>query len=158
MAQERAPSSVAERRCPNCGTRVARNAESCFMCGYDLRKQPQRGRRISWVDVVLVVLTIALVIALQAPGLANANPGLFVGIVGAALMVAPIALAVEGTPPPLDGRAIGGFVYLTLIATALAYAAWFHGLQQLSAGTVGLIGLLTGWPELNEFKHTSIPN
>ncbi len=63
-------------------------------------------------------------------------------LTGGALMVAPIALAVEGTPPPLDGRAIGGFVYLTLIATALAYAAWFHGLQQLSAGTVGLIGLL----------------
>lgn len=62
MAQERAPSSVAERRCPNCGTRVARNAESCFMCGYDLRKQPQRGRRISWVDVLLVVAVLGVLI------------------------------------------------------------------------------------------------
>ena len=62
MAQERAPSSVAERRCPNCGTRVARNAESCFMCGYDLRKQPQRGRRISWVDVVLVLAVLAVLV------------------------------------------------------------------------------------------------
>ena len=34
------------------------------------------------------MVLVALVIALQAPGLANANPGLFVGIVGAALMMA----------------------------------------------------------------------
>ncbi|MFS8477675.1 MAG: DMT family transporter [Micromonosporaceae bacterium] len=29
-----------------------------------------------------------------------------------------------------------------LVATALAFAAWFTGLRHLSAGTVGLIGLL----------------
>lgn len=62
MAQDRAPSNVAERRCPNCGTRVARSAESCFMCGYDLRKQPQRGRRISWIDALLVLAVLAVLI------------------------------------------------------------------------------------------------
>jgi probable blue pigment (indigoidine) exporter len=29
-----------------------------------------------------------------------------------------------------------------VVATALAFAAWFAGLRHLSAGTVGLIGLL----------------
>ena len=32
------------------------------MCGYDLRKQPQRGRRISWVDVVLVLAVLAVLV------------------------------------------------------------------------------------------------
>jgi probable blue pigment (indigoidine) exporter len=34
------------------------------------------------------------------------------------------------------------FGYVTVVATALAFAAWFTGLRHLSAGTVGLIGLL----------------
>lgn len=62
-------------------------------------------------------------------------------IAGGAVLL-PIAVAVEGVPPALDGRAIVGFGYVTVIATALAFAAWFTGLRHLSAGTVGLIGLL----------------
>jgi probable blue pigment (indigoidine) exporter len=58
------------------------------------------------------------------------------------LVLLPVAVAVEGPPPALDGPALVGFGYLTLVATALAFAAWFHGLRRLSAGTVGLIGLL----------------
>jgi probable blue pigment (indigoidine) exporter len=42
----------------------------------------------------------------------------------------------------LDGRAFGGFAYVGLVATALAFTAWFTGLRHLSAATVGLIGLL----------------
>ncbi len=62
MAQDRVTPGVAERRCPNCGTRVARNAESCFMCGYDLRNQPQNRRRISWIDALLVVAVLAVLV------------------------------------------------------------------------------------------------
>lgn len=62
MAQERITPGVAERRCPNCGTRVARNAESCFMCGYDLRNQAQGRRRFSWIDVLLVVAVLAVLV------------------------------------------------------------------------------------------------
>jgi probable blue pigment (indigoidine) exporter len=58
------------------------------------------------------------------------------------LVLLPVAVAVEGPPPALDGPALVGFGYLTLVATALAFAAWFNGLRRLSAGTVGLIGLL----------------
>ena len=48
----------------------------------------------------------------------------------------------EGAPPALDGAALGGFAYVGLVATALAFTAWFTGLRHLSAATVGLIGLL----------------
>ena len=62
MAQERITPGVSERRCPNCGTRVARTAESCFMCGYDLRNQPQKRRRLSLVDALLVLAVLAVLI------------------------------------------------------------------------------------------------
>ncbi|TDQ03434.1 MULTISPECIES: EamA family transporter [unclassified Leifsonia] len=58
------------------------------------------------------------------------------------LLVLPVAVIVEGTPPALDGAAIAGFAYVTVVATALAFVAWFAGLRHLPAGTVGLIGLL----------------
>jgi probable blue pigment (indigoidine) exporter len=62
-------------------------------------------------------------------------------VAGGALLL-PIAMVVEGAPPALNGRAIGGFAYLVVIATGLAYAMWFRGLQRMEAGTVALIGLL----------------
>ncbi|NHN55732.1 EamA family transporter [Calidifontibacter sp. DB0510] len=58
------------------------------------------------------------------------------------LMVAPVALATEGLPPVMPTSAVVAFGYLILIATALAYWAWFHGLRALPAGTVGIVGLL----------------
>ena len=62
-------------------------------------------------------------------------------IAGGVLLV-PVAVAVEGAPPRLDGVAVAGFGYVTVIATAVAFVAWFTGLRRLSAGTVGLVGLL----------------
>lgn len=63
-------------------------------------------------------------------------------LIAGALLLAPAAVLVEGAPPALDGTAVLGFAYVTLIATALAFWAWFEGLRRLDAGTVGLIGLL----------------
>ncbi|AWB86908.1 EamA family transporter [Mycetocola zhujimingii] len=63
-------------------------------------------------------------------------------LIAGGLVILPLAVIVEGGPPQLDPPAILGFLYLTLVATALAYVAWFSGLRHLSAGTVGLIGLL----------------
>ncbi|WP_339134105.1 EamA family transporter [Streptomyces sp. f51] len=54
----------------------------------------------------------------------------------------PVAAVVEGAPPALPGPTLLAFGYVTLIATALAFAAWFTGLRHLPTGTVGLIGLL----------------
>lgn len=63
-------------------------------------------------------------------------------LVGGGMLLLPFALLVEGAPPPLDPPAIVAFGYVTVVATALAFVAWFTGLRQLPAGTVGLIGLL----------------
>lgn len=61
MAQERVSKPIAERRCPNCGTRIARDAESCFMCGYDLRHEPRRRRQVSWIDALLVLAVLIVI-------------------------------------------------------------------------------------------------
>ncbi|WP_296603738.1 EamA family transporter [Nocardioides sp.] len=63
-------------------------------------------------------------------------------LVAGGLVLLPVALVVEGAPPPLDLRAVGGFVYLGLIATVVANALWFQGLRQLPAAAVSLVGLL----------------
>jgi probable blue pigment (indigoidine) exporter len=63
-------------------------------------------------------------------------------LVGGSLVLIPAAVLVEGAPPALTPSSALGFAYLTLIATALAYVAWFAGLRQLSPGVVGVVGLL----------------
>ncbi|MER6170364.1 EamA family transporter [Streptosporangium sp. NPDC001681] len=63
-------------------------------------------------------------------------------LIAGGVVLLPFAVAVEGSPPSLDGPEILGFGYLSVIATALAFVAWFAGLRHLSAGTVGLVGLL----------------
>jgi probable blue pigment (indigoidine) exporter len=63
-------------------------------------------------------------------------------LIAGGLVLIPVAVIFEGAPPHLDLPAIGGFAYVGLVATALAFTAWFAGLRHLSAATVGLIGLL----------------
>jgi len=63
-------------------------------------------------------------------------------LIAGGVVLVPVAVAVEGPPPALSGPAMLGFGYVAVVATALAFAAWFAGLRHLSAGTVGLVGLL----------------
>jgi probable blue pigment (indigoidine) exporter len=63
-------------------------------------------------------------------------------LIAGARLLAVAAVAFEGAPPPVDATAALGFLYVSLVATALAFACWFGGLRHLDAGTVGLIGLL----------------
>jgi len=58
------------------------------------------------------------------------------------LMLLPVALAVEGLPDSVGGRALGGFAYLAIANTALAYALWFRGIEHLSATAVSFLLLL----------------
>lgn len=62
-------------------------------------------------------------------------------VAGGLLLLVPAAL-VEGAPPALDVQAALGFTYVTVVATAVAFVAWFGGLSHLPASTVGLVGLL----------------
>lgn len=58
------------------------------------------------------------------------------------IVLLPVALLVEGAPPPIDLPAAAGFLWLGVVGTALAYVCWFHGLTHMPAGAVSLIGLV----------------
>ncbi|MEV6371269.1 EamA family transporter [Micromonospora musae] len=59
------------------------------------------------------------------------------------LLLAPIALAVEGPPPVPDASALGGYAWLSIIGTAVAYALWFQGLGRLPVTAVSFLALLS---------------
>jgi probable blue pigment (indigoidine) exporter len=63
-------------------------------------------------------------------------------LVAGGLALAPVAFLVEGAPPALDLRGVGGYAYLGIVGTGLAYVAWFTGVRRLGAGTTALIGLV----------------
>lgn len=63
-------------------------------------------------------------------------------LLGGSIVLLPVAVLIEGAPPALTAPSALGFAYLTLVATALAYVAWFSGLRRLSPGVVGVVGLL----------------
>jgi len=105
MAQERVNTSAAERRCPNCGTRVARDAESCFMCGSDLRRESKRRRQISWLDALLVLAVLMVLVFWWQAGSRQANqvqvtPTVAAGIPNEQIPFVPFTPT--PTPPPAN--------------------------------------------------------
>jgi probable blue pigment (indigoidine) exporter len=73
------------------------------------------------------------------------------------LVLLPVALLAEGPPPALSPSALGGFAYLSLVGSALAYTLWFRGLERLPAASVSLLGQLSpvvaaalGWAVLRQ--------
>lgn len=73
------------------------------------------------------------------------------------LLIAPLAFLVEGAPPALDAAAAGGYGYLALANTAVAYWLWFRGIGRLTATQVTFLGPLSpltaavvGWAALGE--------
>ncbi|HLR93997.1 MAG TPA: EamA family transporter [Jiangellaceae bacterium] len=73
------------------------------------------------------------------------------------VLLAPLALVIEGSPPTLDLAALGGYTYLAVIGTLLAYALWFQGLARLPVAGVSFLGLLSpamatflGWVALGQ--------
>ncbi|WP_395570725.1 EamA family transporter [Streptomyces sp. BK79] len=73
------------------------------------------------------------------------------------LLIAPLALLAEGAPPALDGPAAGGYLYLALANTAVAYWLWFRGIGRLSAAQATflvplspLTAAVLGWAALGQ--------
>ncbi|MFC9662528.1 EamA family transporter [Nocardia sp. NPDC127606] len=73
------------------------------------------------------------------------------------LFIVPPALLIEGAPPALDGEAVGGYLYLGIIGTALAYWLWVRGISRVAATSVSFLGLLSpvsaaviGWIALGQ--------
>ncbi|MFJ4717131.1 EamA family transporter [Streptomyces sp. NPDC088785] len=78
-------------------------------------------------------------------------------LVAGGLLIAPLALLVEGAPPALDGRALTGYAYLALANTAVAYWLWFRGIGRLGATRATFLGPLSpltaaviGWAVLGQ--------
>lgn len=73
------------------------------------------------------------------------------------LFLLPFALLVEGAPPHLSIEAFGGYAWLGLVGTLLAYALWFRGIGELPVVAVSFLALLSpivattiGWAVLDE--------
>jgi probable blue pigment (indigoidine) exporter len=73
------------------------------------------------------------------------------------LVVAPLALIVEGTPPVPTSRNLLGFAIIGIAGTAAAYALWFRGIRMLPAPSLSFLGLLSpivatilGWATLGQ--------
>lgn len=73
------------------------------------------------------------------------------------LLLLPLALLVEGPPPPLDTTNIAGLAYLSLLGAALTYVLWFRGIRLLPATDVAFLGLVSpmvatflGWVVLGQ--------
>ncbi|MFF3345170.1 EamA family transporter [Streptomyces sp. NPDC002779] len=73
------------------------------------------------------------------------------------VLIAPVAFLVEGAPPALDARAAGGYLYLALAGTAVAYWLWFRGIGRLTATQVTflvplspLTAAVVGWAALGQ--------
>jgi len=58
------------------------------------------------------------------------------------LLLAPLAILIEGAPPAMGITELTGFVWMSIPGTGIAYVCWFHGLRHLPAGVVSLVGLL----------------
>ncbi len=58
------------------------------------------------------------------------------------LLILPVALLAEGAPPTVTTTNVLGYLYLAVIASALAYTCWFFGLARMAATAVALISLV----------------
>ncbi|MGW5238328.1 EamA family transporter [Monashia sp. NPDC004114] len=63
-------------------------------------------------------------------------------LVAGGLVLLPLGLVVEGTPPALDLPAIGALAYLGLLGSGVAYVLWFRGLSVLGPTSASIIGLV----------------
>lgn len=59
------------------------------------------------------------------------------------LVLVPPLLIVEGLPATVSATNLGGFLYLALVNSALAYSLWFWGLERLPATSASFLGLLS---------------
>ena len=78
-------------------------------------------------------------------------------LLAGATLLTPVALLVEGPPPPITGQNALGFAYLSLAGTAVAYVLWFRGIRRLPAVAPPLLGLaapvtgaVMGWVVLGQ--------
>jgi probable blue pigment (indigoidine) exporter len=64
-------------------------------------------------------------------------------LIAGGVLLAPIALAVEGPPPSLTGQNLIGFTWLATAGAAVSYLVWFRGVARLPVAQVSLLGLMS---------------
>ncbi len=57
------------------------------------------------------------------------------------VLLVPLTLVTEGSPPALSTRNVAGFAYLSLVGTAFAFVLWFNGIRKLPTAAPPLLGL-----------------
>jgi probable blue pigment (indigoidine) exporter len=73
------------------------------------------------------------------------------------LLLAPLALALEGPPPAWTGSNWAGAAWLAVVGTGVAYGLWFRGIERLSVTALSFLGLMSplvatglGWAVLDQ--------
>jgi probable blue pigment (indigoidine) exporter len=76
---------------------------------------------------------------------AGVGPTAFAGwqLTAGGLFLLPLTAVFEGAPPPIDGDAVLGYVWLGLVGGLLAYALWFRGVTTLPVASVAVLALLS---------------
>jgi probable blue pigment (indigoidine) exporter len=73
------------------------------------------------------------------------------------LLLAPLALALEGRPPAFTMANWAGAGWLAVVGTGVAYVLWFRGIERLAVNHLSFLGLLSplvatvlGWVVLDQ--------
>lgn len=73
------------------------------------------------------------------------------------LLLAPLALLVEGPPPAMTAANVGGILWLGIAGTGLAYSMWFRGIERLPVSSLTFLALISplvatiaGWVVLDQ--------
>jgi len=87
-------------------------------------------------------------------------------LVAGGLLLLGLAWTVEGLPAALSAANLGGFLYLGVVATGLAFWIWFHGIRTvgvsvsflvlLSPVTALLLGTLLAGERLSALQFVGI--
>lgn len=78
-------------------------------------------------------------------------------LVAGGLLLMPLAAVFEGALPTFDAAAIGGYLWLSIVGTLVAYVLWFQGVGRLPVAAVSFLVLLSpavattlGWLVLDQ--------
>ena len=78
-------------------------------------------------------------------------------LVAGGLLLAPLALALEGPPPVFTSHNWLGAVWLATAGTGVAYSLWFRGIERLPVASLSFLGLMSpltatilGWVVLDQ--------
>ena len=105
------------------------------------------GSQISTVGLIaalgsVLVSALGFVLVKRWPAPTDMLTSVSWQLVAGGVVLAPVAVVVEGPPPALSVGNVGGLLWLTTMGTAVAYYCWFRGLVRMPAGAVALVGLV----------------